>query len=102
MAHSSSDILSIQSNSEILLYHKICQVISYHLSLEADEVFDDQIEIDESYIWLSSQRKTRSRHSRKSCCIRFVKATRKSIYGGGIKYQNRDINGIENLSGQVK
>lgn len=38
MAHSSSDILGIQSNSEILLYHKICQVISYHLSLEADEV----------------------------------------------------------------
>ncbi|MDP0356186.1 IS1595 family transposase, partial [Glaesserella parasuis] len=33
----------------ILFYRKIREVISYHLALEADEVFDGQIELDESY-----------------------------------------------------
>jgi len=32
-----------------LFYRKIREVISYHLALEADEVFDGQIELDESY-----------------------------------------------------
>ncbi|WP_421799466.1 transposase [Haemophilus haemolyticus] len=42
-------MLSIQANSAILFYRKIREVISYHLALEADEVFDGQIELDESY-----------------------------------------------------
>ncbi len=32
-----------------MFFRKIPKVISYHLALEADEVFDDQIELDESY-----------------------------------------------------
>lgn len=32
-----------------MFYRKIREVISYHLVLEADEVFDGQIELDESY-----------------------------------------------------
>ncbi len=48
-ARSSADILSINPNSSTLFYRKIREVISYHLALEADDVFDGQIELDESY-----------------------------------------------------
>ncbi|MCK3657055.1 transposase [Pasteurellaceae bacterium Macca] len=48
-ARSAADLLGIQSNSAILFYRKIREVISYHLALEVDEVFDGQIELDESY-----------------------------------------------------
>ena len=48
-ARSAADILDIQPNSAILFYHKIRQVIDYHLSLEADEIFEGKIELDESY-----------------------------------------------------
>ena len=48
-ARSAADLLVIQPNSAILFYRKIREVISYDLALEADEVFDGQIELDESY-----------------------------------------------------
>ncbi|OOF52120.1 DDE transposase [Rodentibacter genomosp. 1] len=48
-ARSAADLLGIQPNSAILFYRKIREVISYHLALEVDEVFDKQIELDESY-----------------------------------------------------
>ncbi|MDG6273065.1 IS1595 family transposase [Glaesserella parasuis] len=48
-ARSAADLLGIQPNSAILFYRKIREVISNHLALEADEVFDGQIELDESY-----------------------------------------------------
>ena len=48
-ARVAADLLGIQANSAILFYRKIREVISYHLVLETDEVFDGQIELDESY-----------------------------------------------------
>ena len=48
-ARAVADLLGIQANSAILFYGKIRGVISYHLALETDEVFDGQIELDESY-----------------------------------------------------
>ena len=48
-ARAAADLLGIQANSAILFYRKIREVISYHLALETDEVFDGQIELDESY-----------------------------------------------------
>ena len=54
-ARAAADLLAIQANSAILFYRKIREVISYHLALEADEVFDGRIELDKSY--LSSHRK---------------------------------------------
>ena len=48
-ARAVADLLGIQANSTILFYGKIRGVISYHLILESDEVFDGQIELDESY-----------------------------------------------------
>ena len=44
-----ADLLGIQANSAILFYRKICEVISYHLALEADEVCNGQIKFDENY-----------------------------------------------------
>ena len=41
-----ADLLGIQANSAVLFYRKIREVISYQLALEADEVFDGQIELD--------------------------------------------------------
>ena len=48
-ARSAADILDIQPNSAILFYHKIRMVISHHLALAADEVFERPVELDESY-----------------------------------------------------
>ena len=48
-ARSAADILDIQPNSAILFYRKIRMVISHHLALAADEVFEEPVELDESY-----------------------------------------------------
>ena len=48
-ARSAANLMEIQSNSAILFYRKISQVISEHLAHEAAEVFNGEIEIDESY-----------------------------------------------------
>lgn len=48
-ARTVADLLGIQANTAALFYHKIRQVIDYHLSLEADEIFEGKIELDESY-----------------------------------------------------
>ena len=48
-ARSAADILDIQPNSAILTYRKIRMIISHHLALAADEVFEGSVELDESY-----------------------------------------------------
>jgi len=48
-ARSAADILGIQPNSAALFYRKIRQVIAYYLAKEAAEVFNGEVEIDESY-----------------------------------------------------
>lgn len=48
-ARTASDLLGIQHNSSALFYHKIRLVIEYNLNLEAKELFDGEIELDESY-----------------------------------------------------
>ena len=48
-ARSAADIVDIQPNSAILFYRKIRTVISHHLALAADEVFEGSVELDESY-----------------------------------------------------
>lgn len=44
-----ADVLDIQANTAALFYHKIRLVIKYHLALKAHEVFDRQVEADDSY-----------------------------------------------------
>lgn len=48
-ARSAADLLEIHHNSAALFYHKIRLVIEYHLNLEACELFDGEVEVDESY-----------------------------------------------------
>ena len=48
-ARSAADLLDIQPNSTMLFYKKIRQVISHHLELQAHEIFDGAVELDESY-----------------------------------------------------
>ena len=48
-ARSAADLLEIQPNTAALFYRKLRQVISYHLALEAAEIFEGSIELDESY-----------------------------------------------------
>ena len=48
-ARSAADILGIQSNTALLFYKKIRQVINYYVALEATEMFDGAVELDERY-----------------------------------------------------
>lgn len=48
-ARTAANLLGLQPNTAALFYHKIRQVIDYHLALEADETFEGKIELDESY-----------------------------------------------------
>jgi len=48
-ARSAANILKINPNSAALFYRKIRQVIAFNLALEAAEVFNGEVEIDESY-----------------------------------------------------
>ena len=42
--------MEINPNSAALFYRKIRQIIDHYLSLEANEIFAGQIELDESYL----------------------------------------------------
>ena len=48
-ARSAANLLGINPNSAALFYRKIRQVINHNLSLQAHEIFEGQIELDESY-----------------------------------------------------
>jgi len=48
-ARSAADLLEIHPNSAALFFHKIRLIISHYVELEAREMFDGQIELDESY-----------------------------------------------------
>jgi transposase len=48
-ARSAADILDIQPNTAMLFYRKIRQVIGHHVELQATEIFDGAVELDESY-----------------------------------------------------
>jgi transposase len=48
-ARSAADILDIQPNTAMLFYRKIRQVISHYVELQATEIFDGAVELDESY-----------------------------------------------------
>ena len=48
-ARSAANLLDIHPNTAALFYKKTRQIISFHLALQASEVFDGCIELDESY-----------------------------------------------------
>ena len=48
-ARSAANMLGIHPNSAALFYHKIREVITYHLDAEAEAIVGGEIEVDESY-----------------------------------------------------
>ena len=48
-ARSAADMVGIQPNSAALFYRKLREVIAWHLDMQAEEYFTDEIEVDESY-----------------------------------------------------
>lgn len=48
-ARTAADLFGIQPNSAALFYTKIRQIIMYHLNQDAIEVFEEHIELEESY-----------------------------------------------------
>ena len=48
-ARSAADLLGINPNSAALFFRKIRTIISWHLALDANEVLDGPVELDESY-----------------------------------------------------
>lgn len=48
-ARSAADMMGIQPNTAALFYHKIRTVIASHLGAKAKEIFEGEIELDESY-----------------------------------------------------
>ncbi len=47
-ARTAADLLDIQPNTAALFYHKIRLVIDHYLSLQANELVDGEVELDES------------------------------------------------------
>ena len=48
-ARSAADMMGIQTNTAILFYRKLREIIAYYLEQEAHEIFDGAVELDESY-----------------------------------------------------
>lgn len=48
-ARSAANLLGIQANSAALFYQKIREIIAYQLAKESHEIFDGEVELDESY-----------------------------------------------------
>src|SRR5680860_1249475 len=48
-ARSAADILGIHPNSAALYYRKVREIISHYLDLQAHEIFEGSVELDESY-----------------------------------------------------
>jgi transposase len=48
-ARSAADLVGIQANTAALFYHKVRDIIAAHLDMEAEEMLDGEIELDESY-----------------------------------------------------
>lgn len=47
-ARTAADLLEIHHNSAALFFIKVHKIISYHLEIEAFEIFDGEIELDET------------------------------------------------------
>ncbi|OOF43046.1 hypothetical protein BKK51_12250 [Rodentibacter trehalosifermentans] len=82
-ARSAADILGIQANSAILFYHKVRQVIAHHLALEANEIFEGNIELDESYFGGHRKGKRGRGAAGKSGSFWHFETARKSVYSRG-------------------
>ena len=82
-ARSAADILCLHPNSAALFYRKIRMVISHHLALAADEIFDGAVELDESYFGGHRKGRRGSLGSRQNCGIRHPETTGTGLHHCG-------------------
>ena len=64
------EFILLKTSSTKLFYRKIRMVISHHLALAADEVFESSVELDESYFDGRSKGRRGRGAGRKSGCLR--------------------------------
>ncbi|MDW1007539.1 transposase [Mannheimia haemolytica] len=93
-ARTAADLLGIQPNTAALFYHKIRLVIEHHLALEAHEIFEGKIEVDESYF--GGHRK--GKRGRGAAEFHHERINHSELFA---EKQNH-INGIENFWNQAK
>ena len=78
-ARSAADLLEIQPNSAALFYRKLREIIAYHLALEAHEIFDGAVELDESYFGGARKGKRGRGAAGKVAVFGILKNTTKSL-----------------------
>jgi transposase len=60
-ARTAANLLDIQPNTAALFYRKIREIIMYHLDQTADDIFEGEVELDESYFGAKRVRGKRGR-----------------------------------------
>ena len=48
-ARCAADLIKVNRKTAIYYFHRLREIIAYHLEQEADTVFSGEIEVDESY-----------------------------------------------------
>ncbi|MDW0531203.1 transposase [Mannheimia haemolytica] len=96
-ARTAADLLGIQPNTAALFYHKIRLVIEHHLALEAHEIFEGKIEVDESYFG-GHRKGKRGRGAAGKVEFHHERINHSELFA---EKQNH-INGIENFWNQAK
>ena len=79
-ARCAADLVRVNLKKAIYFFHKLQEIIAYHLEQEADTVFSGEIEVDESYFGGKRKGKTWSRCSRESPGIWPFEAWGKGLY----------------------
>lgn len=79
-SRTAADLLQIQPSTAALFYHKIQLVIDYHLSKEAGELFDGEIELEQSYFGGVRKDKRGRSAGGKVAVFGYFKKTRSSLY----------------------
>ena len=49
IARCAADLVSVNPKTAIYYFHRLCEIIAYHLEQKADTVFSGEIEVGESY-----------------------------------------------------
>jgi transposase len=79
-ARTAADLLQIQPSTAALFYHKIQLVIDYHLSKEADELSDGEVELEQSYFGGVRKDKRGRSAGGNIAVFGYFKKTRSSLY----------------------
>jgi len=87
-ARSAADLLGIQPNTAIIFYQEIRQVIAWCLSQESTQMFDGDIELDESYFGGIRKGKRGRRAAGKAIAFGILNASWQGLHSGGQRHQD--------------